>query len=621
MCKKNYLLIFFLACCFPSVVRAQYENVWVFGHLTSTGTGDKIDFNGSGPVTAPVNYSSPGEATASVCGAEGQLLFYTEGDTVWNKNGVIMPNGAGLTGLPTTPWGYNTTNGDGQGAMIVPMPANPGKYYVFSLTDQSYGSYLGYTGYLFYSVVDMSLNGGAGDVIPTQKGILFDSLLTEAMSGVGGNNCNIWITVGGLSTIGQASIFKSYELTATGLNTTPVVSNVTGPPLISGSGYESLVKIKFSPDRSMMLRSRLGHPNGLELFDFNPASGLVSNLRSIDSGSNTGYLGACFSPDNMILYGTEWGEGIFQFDLNNTSTAAITASKLLVDSTGNSEIKYAPDGKLYFAPLISGQTVYYLSCINNPNAWGAACLPGISPVVLPNPSNYYSTFPNVVPLIVKDTAHLVHNLSICSLSDSLIYVTDTTATSFLWSNGSTDSVLKVTHAGTYWVKYSNYCQYITDTIEVTIKVLAPVILFNTAYLSTAIPYTTYQWYKNGVLVPGATGNIYNQSGDGSYKVAVSDGTCTDTSAVMVISNGTGIDDHNALVQSIRIFPNPASDVIYINAPVPISVVITGIEGKFIKQVTEAKQISVNELAPGIYFLRIMDKNGTLLKADKFIKNK
>jgi hypothetical protein len=622
MFKKNYLLLFILACFFPCCVHAQYENVWVIGHLSSIGIGDKIDFNGAAPVVSPATYSSPGEGTASVCNANGQLLFYTEGDTVWNKNGVIMPNGKGLTGIGTTPWGYNATNGDAQGALIVPMPAHPGKYYIFSLTDQSYGPYLGHSGYLYYSVVDITLDGGNGDVVGTQKGIVLDSLLTEAMSGVAGNNCNIWITVGGLSAIGQASVFKSFELSATGLNTTPVVSTVTGPPLISGSGYESLTKFTFSPDRAKMVRVRAGHPNGLELFDFNAGTGVISNLRSVDSGSLNGYRGACFSADNSILYGAEITGRVFQFDMNNTSIAAITASKLKVDSTCNSEMKYAPDGKIYFAPLafVNGVLVKYLRCINNPNVWGAGCMPGISSIVMPLAANKYLGFPNVVPITVRDSVYLSRNVIICAKSDSLVHVNDTVATTFLWNDGSTANAIKVTHSGTYWVKYGNYCEVITDTIVATLRVLAPVIVYNPSYLSTTISYSTYQWFKDNVLIAGATNNTYNHSGVGNYKVVVSDGTCTDTSAAYVIAEGTGIDDPE-LAARIQIFPNPATDVVYVSSPVAVSLSITSIEGKQIKKADHAKQISVNELQQGMYFLHVWDKNGNLIKVNKFIKSK
>jgi hypothetical protein len=620
MLKTLCLLALCFTCC-CGYLHAQYENVWVFGHLITGGIGDRIDFNTAIPTTSPITYSSPGEATASVSDINGHLLFYTEGDTVWNKSGVIMPNGKGLTGFGNAGWGYNATNGDYQGALIVPMPANPDKYYVFSLTDQSYGSILGGAGYLFYSVVDMSLNNGNGDVIPSQKGIFIDSNFTESMSGVGGNNCNIWITVGGFSASGQANVFKSYELTATGLNTTAMVSTLIGPPLIAPNGYEGLVKIKFSPNRTKLIRSRPGNPNGLELMDFNAGTGIVSNLVPIDSGSQTGYMGACFSPDNTKLYATEQGNGVMQFNLNNTSIAAITASKTSIDSAGNSELKNGPDGKIYYFPTSSSQTIYNIKTINLPNVLGAGCTPALSPIVLPFSSSYYSTFPNVVPLLVKDSIFPKNNIIVCAQSDSLIHTSEHGVSGYLWSTGSTDSTQKITQSGTYWVRYSSYCHYITDTIVASFRDLSPAITINQSVLTTTLSYSTYQWYKNDTLINGATNSSYMVTSNGNYTVVVGDGNCSQTSAAFTFPNGTAVSGTNFIAGQIKIFPNPSKDFINILAPLPVDVAITDLQGREIKKQAKVKSISIADLAEGVYLLHISDQDGLLLKVTKIAKIK
>jgi len=50
-------------------------------------------------------------------------------------------------------------------------------------------------------------------------------------------------------------------------------------------------------------------------------------------------------------------------------------------------------------------------------------------------------------------------------------------------------------------------------------------------------YTTYQWFKNGVAIPGATSNTvtYGTNGD-VFIVVVSDGNgCTDTSTAYIVA--------------------------------------------------------------------------------------
>jgi hypothetical protein len=40
--------------------------------------------------------SSHNEGTASIADSTGQLLFYTNGKKVWNRNHEVMQNGSGL---------------------------------------------------------------------------------------------------------------------------------------------------------------------------------------------------------------------------------------------------------------------------------------------------------------------------------------------------------------------------------------------------------------------------------------------------------------------------------------------------------------------------------------------
>jgi uncharacterized protein YjdB len=49
------------------------------------------------------------------------------------------------------------------------------------------------------------------------------------------------------------------------------------------------------------------------------------------------------------------------------------------------------------------------------------------------------------------------------------------------------------------------------------------------YTSTAATGLSYQWYLNGVLIPGATGSSYTAATAGVYKVTVDNGSCTWTS--------------------------------------------------------------------------------------------
>src|SRR5690606_16487119 len=111
----------------------------------------------------PPNGFTTGLANASVCDTNGNLLFYTNGSHAWDSTHTPMPNGVPIHTRPVNTIGL--TQACSQGAMIVPFIGDPHRYYIFSHTSPA-GS-----GELFYSVVDMRLNNGRGDVVPGQKWI------------------------------------------------------------------------------------------------------------------------------------------------------------------------------------------------------------------------------------------------------------------------------------------------------------------------------------------------------------------------------------------------------------------------------------------------------------------
>ena len=68
-------------------------NIWYFGLEAG------LDFNSGTPVVLTNSAMNTYEACTSISDANGNLLFYTDGLTVWNKNQQIMVNGTGLDGV------------------------------------------------------------------------------------------------------------------------------------------------------------------------------------------------------------------------------------------------------------------------------------------------------------------------------------------------------------------------------------------------------------------------------------------------------------------------------------------------------------------------------------------
>src|ERR1700741_32877 len=137
---KKHLCIFFLFLAGLCLSQKQ-TNFWYFGTLAG------LDFNSGAPVFMTNGALNTAEGSSSISDAAGNLLFYTDGVSVWNKNHVQMPNGSGLQGAASTT----------QSALIIPNPGNPNLFYIFTLPDEGSGNFC-------YSVVNMSLLSGTGDV-------------------------------------------------------------------------------------------------------------------------------------------------------------------------------------------------------------------------------------------------------------------------------------------------------------------------------------------------------------------------------------------------------------------------------------------------------------------------
>jgi len=199
MIRHYYIIIFFLI--INSLVYAQKEaNIWYFGQYAG------LDFNSGEPIALTNSAMSQYEGCATISDSYGNLLFYTDGMTVWNKQHQVMPNGTGLMGHPSST----------QSGVIVPKPGSNNIYYIFTVPAE-----IGNSG-LRYSVVDLSLNGGLGDVT-SDKNIYITGPTEEKITAVKhNNNFDIWV----ITHNWDSDEFLAYLVTSDGINSNPVISNV-----------------------------------------------------------------------------------------------------------------------------------------------------------------------------------------------------------------------------------------------------------------------------------------------------------------------------------------------------------------------------------------------------------
>jgi hypothetical protein len=296
-------------------------------------------------------YTSEGCSTVS--DQNGSLLFYTDGISVWTKQHVLMANGTGLMGHPSA----------AQSGLVVKQPNNANIYYLFTVDVAG-----GISG-LRYSIIDMSLAAGMGSV--TVKNILVYTPTTEKLTAVrSSNNLDVWIVTHEWG----SNNFRSYKLTAAGLNTVAVISSAGTSH--SGNNVQFAVGcMKISPNGTKLALAISNHPmNVLELFDFNSSTGIVSNSVLLQSAQAFVY-GVEFSPNSTILYNTEiisFSSKVKQWNLSNTNSVNIVSSGTVIGSRANGQffgIQLANNGKIYVAT----QSSFSLSVINSPDLLGSSC--------------------------------------------------------------------------------------------------------------------------------------------------------------------------------------------------------------------------------------------------------
>ncbi len=337
------ILLYILIYCSSVNLLAQGQaRNWYFGAYAG------VSFNASPPTALINGQLNTNEGCSSISDNDGNLLFYSDGIRVWNRNHQQMPNGFGLVGHPSS----------AQSALIVPQPGNSNLYLLFSV------DYEGNPGGFAYSVIDMALDNGMGDVVVATKNTPLFSPATEKVAAVQhSNGVFVWVIAKRFNT----NQFYAYLIDCDGVNA-PVTSNVG---LVEGwPGWGCLA---VSPDGTKLASA--ARSNGFELFDFNTSTGVVSNPILLSSPGEV--YGVCFSPNGNLLYGLKIiGGAIYQWNLQAGSTANIISSMVNLGNAYGSGIPYrgggiqqGPDEKLY----ITQYNQPYLTRINNPNTIGVGC--------------------------------------------------------------------------------------------------------------------------------------------------------------------------------------------------------------------------------------------------------
>ncbi len=557
--KKFYALLLSFIFLNPGFIFSQKQaNHWYFGMFSG------LDFTNGAPVADTTGKLNTAEGCSAISDANGNLLLYTDGITVFNRVHDTLPNGTGLTGdISST-----------QSALIVPQPNHSNTYYIF--TTAADGGIAGFR----YSKVDMTLDGGLGDI--TSKNVLIKNFSTEKVSAVSNpNGTGYWVMMHEWGTNG----FYAYFLSDTGLNMTPVVSH-TGSVHGSGNFQNTYGQMKFSADGHKVALG-IGYQQIFELFDFDNSTGVVSNPVTFNTGHSS--YGVEFSPDNTKLYITRYDNlndlyYLDQFNLSAGDSSQIVASQYPISTTdGMRQLQLGPDGKIYVAKF----NVPYLGVIDNPNGLGAASnyqdnaflldssqsglilcglgLPGFVQTFFNEPAAPVSAFTADDTIICPGTCVNFHDLSLNNVNQWHWSFPGGTPDT---SSAQNPQTICYPSAGFYPVTLitGNGFGYDTTNVNAYVRVhqAPPISISVNGDTMDAYNAVSYQWYKSGNLIPGANNPEYIAPTSGSYTVVVTDANgCTATSNAIII-NATGIKEANP--GGIKIYPVPASDNLYLTLP-------------------------------------------------------
>jgi hypothetical protein len=434
MQKIVFLLLFFSSAqSLPGQLKNDYT--WVLGYPTLIpGQPNTEDFGGmymkfdknsyvienfdifGGPISAVANDDN------------GDLLFYTNGCAIFNRENQVMENGEeinlGSSNYEQECYEYLGLFYIRSGNITLPVPGNSDRHLLLHLRlieTSDTNNYDLLIDRLYFSAVDVQANSGLGKVLQKNQTLVADSL-HDAISAVRhGNGRDWWVVV----PRGRKSQFWKILLTPEGfeepkLQTIPppyppfdlkFYLSIDTPPYLleiipDEYGYESWAgQAIFSPDGTKYCR--VIRSSGVEIYDFDRCTGEMVFRRYIPLPPYSAYpeepivaCGLAVSPNSRYLYFNN-NEGLYQFDLceenieNGTYQLIDEWDRYLDDgffATNFFQMRNAPDGKIYINPA---NTTRYIHAIHEPNKAGKACNFEQRAVALPRWSYFViNNFPN-----------------------------------------------------------------------------------------------------------------------------------------------------------------------------------------------------------------------------------
>jgi hypothetical protein len=593
---KSFKLSIFFLFLNVSLVAQNEVSKWYFGHYAG------LDFSTNPPTVLNNSSMNTMDGCSSISDASGNLLFYTNGVTVWDKTHQVMANGTGLLG------NFSST----QSALIIKKPGSSSLYYIFTVYYYSFA----------YSIVDIGLAAGNGSI--TIKNVLLPAWPGEKLTAA--KHCNgtdVWVIM-----LGNG--FNAFHLSSTGIDTNAVTTWIGGSyyfPSLNGT-------IKASPNARKIAHAN--YTGGLELYDFDNSTGVLSNLITIKDGFNNEMIYGCeFSPDGTKLYAAGYNPNvIYQWNLcAGADSASIVSSQYTIASSPATSqlltLQSALNGKIYIARA-SAKT---LAVINNPNALGINCnymdtAQSVAPNICNNGlPNFLTSFFEKKPSTLSFTFDISKSCLTSTFSPPAALTCPSSGynlSGLTWlfgdvSSGSanTSTLLTPTHTfskpGNYTVTLlANYnCSSDTYTQVVSIGTnlqLHPIpqssICLGEFVAINVAGADTYLWSNNST----ATQVVVSPTSTSSYSVTGTTNAmnCSNSDSILItVMPCTGLNGYDNSPAFIKVSPNPSSGILYVNTRIPAKLYVYNAMGEIIfgpEPVNGDHKIDLKEFPPAVYNL-------------------
>ncbi|TVZ16943.1 T9SS type B sorting domain-containing protein [Maribacter sp. MAR_2009_72] len=477
--KIYFFLILFFAKYILVFGQGENEN-WYFGN----GAGIKFDINGGTTVLNNSQLFSI-EGCSVISDKLGNLLFYTDGETVYDSSHSIMLNGENLNGSSSST----------QSSLIVAKPNSSNIYFIFTVdTNTASGIDDGFS----YSVVDINLNDGKGAVIQKNINLLTNTSekLTQVVKSCSSKSS--WI-ITFASENGDDNVFNTFhafEVDSSGVSNNSIKSTFESLEIIDDRGY-----LKASLDGSKLASANV--KDSLYVYDFDKETGKVFNQKKINisaaDGANAAY-GIEFSPSGQFLYvhasnrlSSRDGHksSLLQYDL---WTENISDSQVLIEHRDlfRGALQMGINGKIYRTlPYNYHNGTPYLGVITNPDEKGSLANYEHNAIDLDG-NNATQGLPFLTPMFFEEDIHLTSN-NPCSGETLILEVDSIPGANYYWKKddkiipdaiSSKLSIQSVNHydSGKYsvliskpFIKYCDLIKEINVQIEELIEPSSPII--------------------------------------------------------------------------------------------------------------------------------------------------